>query len=127
MSNRLKEIAERAEKATPGPWHLRHTDIYGGIEIGNQPYLDDALSEEAFDSAWAEWSKRDIAICELSGDMRVATEEREHPNAEFIAHAREDIPFLLSVVAQLQRIIDDPELYALEQRAKGYRADGGDR
>ena len=70
---RLKEIAERAERATPGPWHSTETAVFAGNEG------------------------------QTVADMAFADDEGEcSNNAIFTAYAREDIPYLLEQVAALQ-------------------------
>lgn len=73
MSDRLKEIAERAEKATPGPWFWDGGTVSKiEVDIAADPYAD------------------------LPPDNSRTWEA----NGRFIAAAREDIPFLL---AELQK------------------------
>jgi hypothetical protein len=73
---RLQEIRARAEKATAGPWEVDPSDCGARWSIGS--------------------SEHDIALAsQLIGDSREGQPLRT-ANAAFIAHAREDIPWLLA-------------------------------
>ena len=91
MSDRLKEIAERAEKATPGPW-----EYYGGRSIDTPPiHADEAnygIPDEGFEGGYQFYCSAD------DGAWRYA-------DGEFIAHAREDIPFLLAEIERLKQAL----------------------
>jgi len=80
-SKKLEEIKARVEAATQGPWEI---------------YKDHLFS--AFDrygiSTYFEWP-----VCKAGGNLTAQ-------NAEFIAHAREDIPALVIEVERLQAIIE---------------------
>jgi hypothetical protein len=68
VSSRLQAIRDRAEKATPGPWVTE-----GDVVVRDNDDSDDRWITEAW-------------------------EETGPHNAEFIAHARTDVPLLLAVV-----------------------------
>ena len=74
---RIAEITARCEAATPGPWET-------ALDVGKKYYI-----------APPSYGVRDF--CYLSGGF-----DREQ-DASFIAHAREDIPYLLSQLAASQR------------------------
>ena len=75
MTDRLDEIRARAEAATPGPW--RELDAaYGMIVHDTGP---------------------DSAQIVVLADHRFGG-----PDSTFIAHAREDIPYLLAEVERLR-------------------------
>lgn len=97
MKDRLKEIRERLEKATPGPWlkgswrgQCKKSHYHGG-----------------------ESCKYDYTLDASAACVSTATENQEligyddygpvlgDNDAEFIAHAREDIPFLLSEIERV--------------------------
>lgn len=84
---RLAEIADRAEKATPGVWENEPRD-FGSFGI-----------EKA--SITAGWRAS-------SNASRCVSEEQAEANGEFIAAARQDIPWLLELVREqreaLQRV-----------------------
>jgi hypothetical protein len=80
-ARRISEIAEREKKATKGPWH--RGDVKG--------FTDDCVYRE--DGA---------NIC------KALLPESKAQNLDFIAHARADIPFLLSELAsERQAVIED--------------------
>lgn len=77
---RLQEIHERLEKITPGPWHA---------------YISETGSEVVSEEGW---------VCQLW----YKTEEpmKNHAcNADFIAHAPDDVAFLLTEVERLQKAL----------------------
>ncbi len=92
----LEQIEARAAKATPGPWEV-----------------DNDLSVYTKDGGHGTpWTLFDT----------VGNEGEDNPNADFIAHAREDIPALIAEVrrltAELTRLTDALALYqANEKRA----------
>lgn len=75
MSSRLDEIKARAEAATKGPWSDSAGDGYG-------PFL-------AINSAGATVARCDYGPYEGSRD------------AEFVAHARTDVPALVAAVEEV--------------------------
>ena len=86
---RLREIQERVEKATPGPWiYNSFNSIEAGekivAEILDHPQDDGPFKPEQTEerSAWYQESTR---------------------NADFIAESREDVPWLLEQIAALTR------------------------
>lgn len=81
MTDRLTEIKVRCEAATPGPWVYGCRDIYV-----NRPY----------------------AI--RTSDLIAADIAREEDRA-FIAHAREDIPWLLADLERVTRERDEMEKF----------------
>lgn len=86
MSDRLKEIAERAKRATPGPWRRGQMPEWESWMI---------VSESAFDPGDEEDPTpihRPIVDSEYTAPS----------DAEFIAAAREDIPWLLAEVERLR-------------------------
>lgn len=75
---RLAEVKARAEAATPGPWHHDRVDFDSGMtlyEIWGGKYRE---------HGW------------------LAHVEDNKPNADFISHARQDIPELLAEVERLR-------------------------
>lgn len=82
----LEAIRKRAEAAQEGPW-LSLPEING----------------------------EDFAILTGDRDDTVAFGVYEAANAEFIAHAREDIPALLAEVERLRKIIDSQEQSTQQQ------------
>lgn len=80
MNERIEAIRERTEKATEGPW-------YAGTEYEQSRRGNFVASKENGHIVVAE---QDYTDCVL-----------ETEDAEFIANAREDIPYLLSEIERL--------------------------
>lgn len=91
MSDRLEEIKARAEKATPGPWSA--DDEHGDIPGAERAWCVSKITESGDYS-------HDIAY--LSTDCADPIGTQETADAEFIAHAREDIPWLVAEVERLR-------------------------
>lgn len=79
----LNEIKERAEKATQGPW---------GIDF---PLLVCDQCGNTYEIV-----QSDVFLAP------VVAESKSEADAEFIAHAREDIPKLLDHIAELEAVIN---------------------
>ena len=79
---RLREIKERCERATPGPWEVEGR---GGAHMNGA---------------------RDYYIVVRGGDIRNASLWTLE-DAEFAAHAREDVPALVAEVERLWRILSE--------------------
>ena len=85
----LKEIEERCNKATPGPWYFHPGDSYcafPSIMTRNKHFL-------VFDIA-------DDAPTEFPG---------RDEDADFVAHARDSIPSLLAYIKELESQISEHE------------------
>lgn len=87
----IKDIAERAEKATPGPWQSRHEFDWDGMceIIGAIDGPDDGRFHYT-------------VVC----DINEAPDEWE-ANRQFIIHARTDIPALLAHITALEKERDE--------------------
>ena len=103
----VQPIAERAAQATPGPWHVWH---YNGSHTVNRATNSFASAVAAkrqpphqgtgpMDSPWGTEGR----ICDDLDyrQNRLPADPGPAPNAEFIAHARTDIPALLAEVQRL--------------------------
>ena len=77
--NEVKAIRERADRATPGPW-----SVAGKGEIVEIPDKGDGVLH------WGNWG--------------MGYEDVE--NAEFIAHARQDVPALCETCEELRGLLD---------------------
>jgi hypothetical protein len=89
----MKEIRERAEAATEGPW-VRERDWH---EMGQdaEPYPD---SQRPYGVSRARYSEF----------IFYAAGRANKGDAEFIAHSREDIPALLAHIDQLtERLVEE--------------------
>lgn len=84
LTEKLKVIRERCEKATSGPWDYR--DGMGWCDLHLHPYLHNSETL-------------------LSNSARIMGEDKSHKqrcsDLHFIAHARTDIPKLLEVIEVL--------------------------
>ena len=97
MTNELKQIKDRCNAATSGPWYKQSPCAYGadiytdeGVRIANS--LSVTVGEEQ---------------CSLDG--------------EFIAHARTDVPRLLEIIEQANQIIKHNMGSSLEEVIKWRR------
>jgi hypothetical protein len=75
--DRLEEIQEREQKVTGGEWHISNDPSYPGI----------------YTQLFYDGETRKVYICL----------ETEANDAEFIAYARSDIPWLLDQLAQARQ------------------------
>jgi hypothetical protein len=78
---RMAEIEARAEKATEGPWAL--------------PFDDGAIALPG--------GRNSLLGLDMDG---MAVVERR-PDAEFIAHAREDVPYLIARARELEAALGE--------------------
>lgn len=104
MTDRMDEIRARAEAASevPGPWYAATAPAEGSDE-SKAEYMAGAITEHG--PLWVVWKPDD------EGDSyRVPAITGDGPNgealAQFIAHARQDIPDLLAEVERLLAVID---------------------
>lgn len=81
--DKLAEIEARASSATPGPWLMEH-DVWHPV-----------IRQSQFDGFGP------IVCREANGDSGL----RWHPNADFISHAREDVPALVAEVRRLREAL----------------------
>ena len=96
LHQKLKEIAERAEKATEGPW-----EYVGNVGID---YTCDDCGTEFPESGYAVKSKDEHQVleCHLYGMERFCK-----PDGEFIAHSRQDIPRLVKALEYAMKCMND--------------------
>lgn len=82
---RIREIHERAEKATPGPWRV---DDPSWIEVND---ITVWCGPEGDDARW---------ICNMGAPIAAVDDRQQaevsYANGTFVAHAREDVPWLLA-------------------------------
>lgn len=97
----IAAIRERCDKATPPPWVAS--------EYANCVYLGYKPDHER---TWG-YGCGNSFVCDLNdGEYHNYCNESEQlANAEFIAHAREDVPALLAEVERLQKVVRLAELY----------------
>ena len=78
--SRLTEIADRAASATPGPWEASGSTVWRSTGDG---------------------TPTDFSGVAVAYVPPLADPQEGRPDADFIAHAREDVPYLLGEVARL--------------------------
>lgn len=96
----LDAIRQRLNAATPGPWHGEH-ELYEGrelpcMEIGNYGWVCAGERAPAYD----------------------VDSEQGMADAEFIAHARQDIPDLLAEIDRLQAELKAAQVIPLGDHLK---------
>lgn len=108
LSATLAAIRERERKATKGPWKLRGRDpLVETAEVAAEGYVGARLPS---------------VIASLY--MSVGKHEREVANADFIAHARTDVPLLLAAIEAVLKKADDWEGTRVERLVtRGYAAE----
>jgi hypothetical protein len=101
MADRIEEIKARVAAASPGPWEWADWNTDDGPERDTLQYVRPLLEDEkAFwgrpGSRWEHGRVIGITGCrDCAGDT---TES----DKEFLAHAREDIPWLLAQLSDLK-------------------------
>lgn len=84
MTDRLDEIQARVEAATPGPWEVTQE---GWSVISAACNICGTYHNHSMHDGGRTWDAQ--------------------PDADFIAHSREDVPFLLAEVSKLRAIIEE--------------------
>ena len=82
----IKKARERCEKATPGPWKFGSSPAFKSTAF----YVDDSLDDRMICECW-------------EGDDNTAREA----DAQFIAHARTDLPLALNEIKRLRAVLND--------------------
>lgn len=95
-ADRINEIRERAERATPGPWRAGLGEL--------RPHLDYATTDIV--TGWTRESQHGMGT--LAGACIVTGGEWDNEaDVEFIAHAREDIACLLALLETTGRSLEE--------------------
>jgi hypothetical protein len=112
--DRLREIEERANKATPGPWVEERTGLQARVYPGKyadmppeSPYGTCGIIPVGID-----------AIC----TMQTSNQPNNRHDQAFITHCREDVPYLLEQLRVLARALLD---CAKQEVANRHDAFGG--
>lgn len=121
----LDAIRKRAEAATPGPWFY---NSYNAVASGPMTRKNHELVEAPHDAAGSPWTEDgdypkpwksldreyEPGVCRVPPTMGDTATGRHAADAEFIAHARTDVPDLLAALeaaearaARLRTIIVD--------------------
>lgn len=100
-TTRLAEIRERANAATDGPWMFGQPD--DDCTQTRAEWMDSTAANPDAPAAaglWVAWTRSadrpGVLVTCITGDGPTSQE-----NAEFIAHARQDVPWLLAEVERL--------------------------
>lgn len=96
---RLQEIKDRCEAATPGPWYV--CPYTGWIQSEN-PYGKGEM-HLADIRGWGHLTGKGQGACSMDDDEAYKIQKA---NAEFIAHARQDIPALLTYIDEVTVFMD---------------------
>jgi hypothetical protein len=102
-SDRLDEIKTRAEAATPGPWNPAIAPHPDSAQT-HAEYLVASLCNEGR-PLWVAWAENPTddgfayVVPAVTGDGPTS-----EANADFVAHAREDVPWLIAEVERLREI-----------------------
>lgn len=91
-TNRIDEIRARTDAATPAPWGTEYD--------GNGNYHVHARLRTTPHEGMAS----DGVVASLAGEHG---DGQTYANARFVAHTREDLPFLLERVAELETLVKD--------------------
>ncbi|MFF5993436.1 hypothetical protein AAGS61_01620 [Lysinibacillus sp. KU-BSD001] len=90
-AEQLQVIKERAEKATNGPWKVVKSEE-SGVQIGT-----------TWESGQLKACVPVVTTAHGKGSVTVYINDR---NAEFVAHAREDVPALIAEIERLQASLE---------------------
>ncbi|MGN5382532.1 hypothetical protein ACQ4WX_51160 [Streptomyces lasalocidi] len=103
----LAAIEERAEAATPGPWHVRQLDDDHAMSL----VAVSTAAETGLGERWPGFDHRTIVAATLVQQPRYVdvADERWDENAQFIASARQDIPRLITEIHRLRRLLGGPD------------------
>jgi hypothetical protein len=93
----LAEIEARANAALPGPWQIRCLDYKGKMDHFTYDKDGKQIFKPAFEVDYTDENGERDSI-ETLGDYECGALEK--PNAEFIAHARTDVPRLIAEVRE---------------------------
>lgn len=101
MTSTLDEIQERADAATNGPWRIENDsecDYEQGIDYAEWPQTL-VGPETTHLSAWSKKHGNPHRVDEIN--------ELTFPDAEFIAHAREDVPRLVAALRAVEAVVSE--------------------
>ena len=99
----IEAIKARVEAATPGPWR-RDGELSGVWADAFETHPEYGAVTRS--RSMAKWTKS-VYLTDTDDRGMHRYEAMESNDADFIAHARQDIPALLEYIAFLERFIDD--------------------
>lgn len=141
--SRTGEIRERAEAATEGPWDVEDCEGDLSIRAGSARFqwddhdsfrIGEPPSSYLSTDLIAEW---DLDSWDAGTDDETPDDKIRRADAEFIAAARSDIPFLLEQLSKAEQLIDGireavaaPDQFhrrvnSITRLLAGYQATGG--
>jgi hypothetical protein len=104
---RLAEIAARSKAATPGPWAYAQTAEKGyGANVGSGCFAEDDVTCSRPLSGDLTHREDDYHVDEGVAEM---SSRDAFANARFIAHAREDVPWLAAEVRRLRSALAEAQ------------------
>lgn len=108
---RLEAIRARAEAATEGPWYAEGRNAGASLRLpkGSVPvaYVDDDYGRYyVYVIAPLPDPKPGNVRADWASDVRLPSITEIHANKEFIAHARTDVPYLLTLLDTRQQKIE---------------------
>lgn len=125
MNSSIKAIEERADKATEGPWRWGDWDAeYGTTEDPtNKRYLEHNSAGKDADLMVRSRGDNCVGILETTHGFPAShlagAWEKKLADAQFIAHARQDIPTLLARIreqdAEILRLTEENKEHFLNQ------------
>jgi hypothetical protein len=101
----LAAIEELVAAATPGPWYVRNLDDDHAANLVAVSTAPDASRTQR----WPNFDAGEIVaatLVQFPNRYVNCTDERWDENAQFIAHARQDIPRLIAEVRRLKNAIE---------------------
>ena len=113
----IAEIRERADAATTGPWAWENIGDKGGAaflvgtyysvkadkESGDAPLLSGCVETETWDDEEEDY----VRTADYDARIAILDDNPNPGDAEFIAHARADIPFLLAEHTRLSKRVEE--------------------
>ena len=103
--DRMAAIRQREQAATKGPW-IAWTccALSQNVELRN-PHNFDTWEDAGIYQAttFTQQKPETSAVCAVHGEFLILN----RPDADFIAAAREDIPYLLDVIQALVQVVSD--------------------
>lgn len=92
----IAAIRQRAEQATPGPWQIIETRVDDSTYVVERRIATEWIHGQLHGPAPV--VNAFVTIEPVQGQKPYHGVRIDEPDAEFIAHAREDIPFLLNQI-----------------------------
>ena len=101
----LEVIEQRAGAATPGPWFVRHLDDDYAAGLTAVSTVPDTGRHEG----WPRFDGAEIVAATIVQNpcaYAVVADGKWDQNADFIAHAREDVPSLVAEIRRLRQLVE---------------------